>query len=172
MQAKPDAADQKRIKTLEAEIAGNTKEADKLRQSASGIESQIKELQEKILEVGGVKLRALQSKVANTRGLIDLGGDNLTKAEVAQAKAERDAEKLSKSIAANTAKLEEMDGELATIEGEWKACSNDLETIRSKVEEAQNSLEAVQDTLTEAKNELEEKSSSINAFRALEVSNT
>jgi hypothetical protein len=62
------------------------------------IQEQIKELQAKILEVGGVKLRAMQSKVANTKGLIDLAGENIVKAEVAQAKAQRDAEKLEKTI--------------------------------------------------------------------------
>jgi structural maintenance of chromosome 4 len=88
--------DEKRIKTLDAEIATLTAEADKLRSKSSVISEQIKELQNKILEVGGVKLRAIQSKFANTKGLLDLASEAITKAEVGQAKSIRDAEKLTR----------------------------------------------------------------------------
>jgi structural maintenance of chromosome 4 len=81
-QSKPDAADEKRIKTLESDIAGLTKETSKLREKSSSISNEIKALQDQILEVGGVKLRAIQSKVTNTKGLLDLANESITKAEV------------------------------------------------------------------------------------------
>lgn len=154
---------------MSSEIVAHEAELKKLRTKASAIEEQIKDLQEKILEVGGVKLRALQSKVGNTKNLIELAGENMTKAEVAQAKAERDSEKLEKALAGSAEKLKELETELVTIEADWKGCSNDLRTIETKVNEAQVGMEAVQDTLTEAKQELEEKTASINSFRALEL---
>jgi structural maintenance of chromosome 4 len=169
-QSKPDAIDEKRIKVLEAEIARQTKELEKLKGKASAIEGQIKELQEKILEVGGVKLLAIQSKVNNTKSLIDMAGEKITKAEVAQAKAERDADKLEKSIAGNTTKLQDLEAELEVADADLQSCTADLETIRAKVEEAQNGLCFVQEDLAEAKTELDEKTQNINAFRALEVS--
>jgi len=154
---------------LDANIETHQKELGKLRIKSNSIETRIKELQERILEVGGVKLRALQSKVANTRSLIDLAGDNLTKAEVAKAKAERDVEKYDKSLGADTAKVEEVDNELEIIGNDLAACVADLQTIQSKVDEAQIGMESVQDVLVEAKRELEEKTTSINSFRAFEV---
>ena len=154
---------------MDKAIDDNSKELEKLRTKTSAIDSRIKDLQEKILEVGGVKLRALQSKVTNTRSLIDLAGDNLTKAEVAKAKAERDTEKLDKSLIADADKMNELEMELETIEVDWKACVSDLQTIQSKVDEAQIGMESVQDILVEAKKELEDKTTSINSFRALEV---
>lgn len=168
-QSKPDAADEKRIKVLDGEIASLTKEADKLREKSSGISEQIKELQNKILEVGGVKLRAIQSKVTTTKGLLDLANEAITKAEVGQAKAERDAEKLNKAIESNTAKLEEVEAELGVVQGDLSAVQGDLETIRSKVQEARDASEEVQRDLAESKAELDEKMSDINAFRKLEV---
>jgi structural maintenance of chromosome 4 len=84
-QSKPDANDEKRIKALENDIAKNSKEVASLREKSSGISEQIKELQNKILEVGGVKLRAIQSKFSTTKGLLDLANDAITKAEVGQA---------------------------------------------------------------------------------------
>jgi structural maintenance of chromosome 4 len=134
------------------------------------IQEHIKELQAKILEVGGVKLRAMQSKVANTKGLIDLAGENIVKAEVAQAKAQRDAEKLEKAITSNTSILEQLQAEYEVVEADLASCQADLETITSKVQEAQDGMEDVHETLAEAKQELDEKLTYINAFRSLQVS--
>lgn len=169
-QSKPDADDEKRIKVLEHDITALEKEVAKLRSKASVIQEQIKELQAKILEVGGVKLRAMQSKVANTKGLIELAGENIVKAEVAQAKAQRDAEKLDKTISSNTAILEQLQTEYEVVEADLASCQADLEIITSKVQEAQDGMEDVHETLAEAKQELDEKLTYINAFRSLQVS--
>lgn len=168
-QSKPDAEDEKRIKSLDTEIASLAKETEKLREKSSGINDQIKELQNKILEVGGVKLRAIQSKVATTKGLLDLANESITKAEVGQAKAERDAEKLEKAIASNTEKLEEVNAELEVVGGDLSACLADLAVIREKVQEAMDASTDVQEALAASKAELDEASTDINAFRALEV---
>jgi structural maintenance of chromosome 4 len=168
-QNKPDAADEKRIKQLDAEIASLTKDANKLREKSSGINDEIKELQNKILEVGGVKLRAIQSKFMTPKGLLDLANDAITKAEVGQAKAQHDVEKLQRAIAANTTKIEEVDTELASVEGDLKAISDDLATLRQSVEEAQDSSVDVKEQLAESKAKLDEASTEINAFRKIEM---
>lgn len=155
---------------LDSEILALEKELAKLRSKASVIQEQIKEFRAKILEVGGVKLRAMQSKVANTKGLIDLAGENIVKAEVAQAKAQRDAEKLEKAINSNTTILEQLQAEYEVVEADLASCQADLETITSKVQEAQDGMEDVHETLAEAKRELDEKLTYINAFRSLQVS--
>ena len=168
-QSKPDAADEKRIKVLNAEISALEAEVGKLKQKSSAINEQIKELQNSILEVGGVKLRAIQSKVTTTKGLLDLANETITKAEVGMAKAERDMEKCTKNIESNTAKLEETEGELEVVIADLEACTADLNVLRSKVEEARDATTDVQEALSESKAELDSKSESINAFRALEV---
>lgn len=169
LQSKPDAVDEKRIKTLDSDIASLSEETEKLRSQSSAISEQIKELQNKILEVGGVKLRAIQSKVITTKGLLDLANESITKAEVGQAKAERDAEKLGKAIEANKIKLEEAEAELEVVEGDLKACSGDLGVIRERVQEAVDASTDVQEALSQSKAELDEKMTDINSFRALEV---
>lgn len=141
-----------------------------LKAKSSTIENRIKVLQNKILEVGGVELRAMQSKVVTTKGLIDNANDTITQAEVSMAKAERDADKLSKTIAGNTAKLSEVDEELGGVEQELKASTATLDEIRNSVKAAEESLEDVQEGMSSAKKDLDEKSASINAFRAKEVS--
>ncbi|ODN78385.1 hypothetical protein L202_04024 [Cryptococcus amylolentus CBS 6039] len=168
-ESKPIAADEKRIKELDAEIASLTKETDKLRTKSSAINDELKSLQEKILEVGGVRLRAIQSKVATTKCLVDLANDAITKAEVGQAKAERDVEKLGKAIIKNQTTLEEVEGELEQVEADLASCTADLQTLRERVQEAVDSSEDVKEALEQSKQELDEKMQGINAFRALEM---
>lgn len=168
-QSKPDVGDEKRIKALDAQIAAVTRDVTSLRDKASVISEQIKELQNKILEVGGVKLRAIQSKFMTTKGLLDLANESITKNEVGQAKAERDAAKADKSIAKNKAELEKVEGKLAEVESDLATATSDMEEIRAKVEEAQETSSYVKDELAQAKAELDDASTEVNAFRKLEM---
>lgn len=168
-QSKPDAGDEKRIKTLDAEIASLTKETDKLREKSSSINDDIKSLQNKILEVGGVRLRAIQSKVSITKGLLDLANESITKAEVGQAKAERDVEKLERSIANNNTTLEEVVEELELVESNLEGCTADLNKVIDSIQQVNDSSDDINEDFEQSKQLLEEKQAGINAFRALEV---
>lgn len=168
-QSKPDAGDEKRIKTLDAEIASLTKETDKLREKSSSINDDIKSLQNKILEVGGVRLRAIQSKVSITKGLLDLANESITKAEVGQAKAERDVEKLERSIANNNTTLEEVVEELELVESNLEGCTADLNKVIDSIQQVNDSSDDINEDFEQSKQLLEEKQAGINAFRALEM---
>lgn len=147
-----------------------SKETAKLREKSSVISDQIKDLQAKILEVGGVKLRAIQSKYQTTKGLLDMANESITKAEVGQAKAERDAEKLEKALKVSKTNLEEVEAELEVVQGDLEACQADLQVIKGKVQEVLDASTDHQEGLAESKAELDEQSTEINAFRALEAS--
>lgn len=169
-QSKPDAADEKRIKALDAEITSLTKETDKLREKSSSISDDIKSLQNKILEVGGVRLRAIQSKVSTTKGLLDLANESITKAEVGQAKAARDVEKLENSIASSKTTLEEVVEELELVESNLEGCTADLNKVIDSIQQVNDSSDDINEDFEQSKQQLEEKQAGINAFRALEVS--
>lgn len=169
-QSKPDAADEKRIKALDAEIGSLTKETDKLREKSASISDDIKSLQNKILEVGGVRLRAIQSKVSTTKGLLDLANESITKAEVGQAKAARDVEKLENSIANNKTTLEEVGEELELVESNLEGCTADLNKVVDSIQQVNDSSDDINEDFEQSKQQLEEKQAGINAFRALEVS--
>ncbi|KIR29545.1 hypothetical protein I309_01614 [Cryptococcus deuterogattii LA55] len=168
-QSKPDAADEKRIKALDAEITSLMKETDKLREKSSSISDDIKSLQNKILEVGGIRLRAIQSKVSTTKGLLDLANESITKAEVGQAKAERDVEKLENSIANNKTTLEEVVEELELVESNLEGCTADLNKVIDSIQQVNDSSDDINEDFEQSKQQLEEKQAGINAFRALEM---
>lgn len=140
-----------------------------LRQKSSGIEDAIKALQDQILEVGGVKLRAQKSKVDGTKQQIELASDKVTKAEVEQTKSAKEAEKLEKAIASNTTKLDDLDLQLEELDKQLTVCVEDMRLVRAAVDEARYGMESLEEELAAVKEQLDEQSSSLHAFKAREV---
>ncbi|KAI6154283.1 hypothetical protein BKA82DRAFT_4099537 [Pisolithus tinctorius] len=143
-QSKPDARDVARIDALEKEISSSTKEFEQLQAKSGTIESAIKDLEKKILEIGGSRLLKQKSTVDGIKLHINLANDEITKAEVAKAKAEKDVNKLASTIKSNT-----------------DACTRKL---KSKVEAAQTAAEHSKDDLEDLKTQLETKREEIKSL--------
>lgn len=158
-----------RISTLEEEIASSTEKLEELQEKSSKIELAIKDLEKKILEIGGAKLLTQKSKVDGIRLHINLANDEITKAEVAKAKAEKDSVKLDASIEASTAAVEEVDGELEELTGQLEELVQYVTELRTKVEAAQSAAENSKEDLETLKTELDTKDEEIQAFRKKEV---
>ncbi len=167
---KPDSGDIARISALDEEIEAAAAELEELEGDKEAIDQQIKALEKKILDIGGARLLSQKSKVDGLRLHINLANDEITKAEVAKAKAEKDVKKLRTVIENNTATLEEVSEELQKLEEELEECVQYVENIRSKVADAQTAAENSKDDLENLKAELDEKTEQIQAFRAKEVS--
>jgi structural maintenance of chromosome 4 len=113
-------------------------DVDKLHAETSGIENEIKALQEKIMEVGGVKLRSQKAKVDDLRDQIAALNDRITTCDVARAKNEKDCEKFSKTLKSSEEELENIAEELAAIDKDIKQSSRNAEQVRKKVEDAEH----------------------------------
>ncbi|CDR88346.1 related to SMC4-Stable Maintenance of Chromosomes [Sporisorium scitamineum] len=168
-ESKPDADDASRIAELDGQIASLEKEISKLTEKSSAIESDIDQLQEQILEAGGVELRTQNSKVDSIKEKIELSSELTTKAEVAKSKAEKDVVKLQKSLKKNEAQLEELEAELEQLREQIADNSQAADGVRAKVEEAQHLMNTKAEERDEIKSQLDERSESANAFRALEM---
>jgi len=139
-------------------------------QSRSGtIEEAIKALEKKILDIGGSRLLAQKSKVDGLKLHISLANDDITKAEVAKAKAEKDSVKLQNSTAGNRQALKEIEAELEKLNESLQEVKDYVADIRAKVEAAQAEVENSKDDLENLKIELDEKTEEVQAFRAKEV---
>ncbi|KAI5998259.1 RecF/RecN/SMC [Pisolithus albus] len=168
-QSKPDARDVARINTLEKEISSTTKELEQLQTKSGAIESAIKDLEKKILEIGGSRLLKQKSTVDGIKLHINLANDEITKAEVAKAKAEKDVGKLASAISSNTEAVEEVDKELAELTQQLAEVTEYLEELQSKVEAAQTAAEHSKDDLENLKTQLEGKREEIKAFKQKEM---
>ncbi|KAF8514546.1 RecF/RecN/SMC protein [Hysterangium stoloniferum] len=171
-QSKPDKGDLARISALDKEIAASTNELKQLQEKTQVIAKAIQGLEDKILEVGGAKLLAQKSKVDGLKLHINLANEEITKAEVAKAKSEKDAEKLKNTIAANTTVQENIEEDLAELDEQLQECNGVLDDIRNKVEAAQAAAENAKEDLESIKADLDEKMTGIQAFRKKEMEYT
>ena len=111
---------------------------DKLHAETAGIDNEIKALQEKIMEVGGVKLRSQKAKVDDFREQITALTDRITTCDVARAKNEKDCEKFANLMKSSEEELETLAEELSSLEEDMKASIRNAEQIRKKAEDAEH----------------------------------
>jgi structural maintenance of chromosome 4 len=97
---------------------------------------------------------------------INLANDEITKAEVAKAKAEKDSVKFDGAIEAS---LAEVEAELGGLNRRLEECVQYVTELRAQVEAAQAAAEHSKDDLESLKAELDTKTEEIQAFRQKEV---
>ncbi|KAF7361982.1 Structural maintenance of chromosomes protein 4 [Mycena venus] len=168
-QNKPNTGDVARVAKLDGEIRQSEAELEELQEKASKIERAIQELEKKILEIGGSKLLTQKSKVDGIRLHINLANDEITKAEVAKAKADKDLVKLAKAIKTNTAAMEEVDQELEELNDQINELTAFIAGHQANVQEAKAAAESSKDDLEARKESLDKKEEEIQAFKQKEM---
>jgi len=163
------ASDKSRISALDATIETASEELEEIRDRAKGIEGEIRELEKKILDIGGARLLTQKSKVEGLKLHINIANDEITKAEVAKAKAEKDVIKLAKSIQANKDALAEAEADLEELDREMAQCVQAVEEIKDKVEDAKTQEENSKTKLDDVKSKLDDVSEKIRGFKKKEV---
>ncbi|KAI1264712.1 condensin complex component SMC4 [Xylariaceae sp. FL1019] len=131
----PSEADDNRRATLEKEIAKLNKEVSKLHA----------ETEDKIMEIGGEKLRAQRAKV-----------DETSNAEVKKVKAEKSKIKLQKDHAKATRELEGAIQDLENLEAEVENQGSIADDLKAQVEAAEEILGEKKQELVTMKTELDE----------------
>ena len=167
--SKPDEGDLARIAVLDKEIASADAELEGLKKKAGVVEKAIQDLEKKILEIGGSKLLSQKSKVDGIKLHINLAMDEITKAEVNKAKAEKDSVRFAKAIENHTSALQEVDQELEELNAKLKEVNEFVSETQSKVDKAQAAADNAKDDLESLKAELDEKTEQIQKFRQREV---
>lgn len=144
-------------------------ELEVLQDRAGKISDAIKDLEQRILDIGGARLLTQKSKVDGIKLHINLANDEITKAEVAKAKAEKDSAKLNASIDANKLAMQELETELTNLNNQLGDLTSFVTELRGRVEEAQAAAENSREDLETLKAELDEKDQQIQKFRQREV---
>ncbi|KAG0697734.1 RecF/RecN/SMC N terminal domain-containing protein [Suillus ampliporus] len=168
-QSKPNARDLARIDTLDAEIASSTEELEDLQTKTGVIEAAIKDLEKKILEIGGSRLLKQRSTVDGIRLLHQLANEEVTKAEVMKATGEKNIVKYTSGVETNRTALEEVEKELEELKDQLAEVAQYLEDLKEKVEAAQAAQESSKDDLDQLKQQLQEKREEIDEFRKKEL---
>lgn len=133
----PSKSDDARIGTLEKQIAQFEKAVDELRAESAGIEAEIKDLQEKIMEVGGVRLRGQKAKVDGLKEQIETLTEEISNEEVTRTKAEKQKTKHEKVFEEAEREIASALEEFEQLTEEVKNQASDASGSKKKAEEAQ-----------------------------------
>ncbi|RDW72296.1 condensin subunit SMC4 [Aspergillus mulundensis] len=166
---KPSKTDASRVKALEEQIAGIEEQIEDLRSQKGGIEEEIQALQNKIMEVGGVRLRSQKAKVDGLKEQISLLSDEISNAEVAKSKNEKLVKKHENTRADAERELASVAEELEKLNEDVANQASDASGWRENVDKAKSALETKKDELNTMKAELDEKIAELNETRATEI---
>ena len=111
-----------------------------------------------------------KSKVDGIRLHINLANDEITKAEVAKAKADKDLVKLAKAIQTNSAAIKKVDVELEELDGQIVKPAKFIASHQANVQAAKAAAENSKDDLEALKATLDKKEEEIQVFKQKEVS--
>ena len=165
----PSHSEDARIQVLEQKLIAQEGELRTLHAQTSGINSEIKGLQDKIMEIGGVRLRGQKAKVDGLKEQIDTLSEQSSNAEVARSKATKDKAKHERVFAQTEKDLAGLTHELGGLDEERIAHARCVDQAKQRVHSAQSTLDEKQEQLTETKKDLEVKSAQLNHIRGLEI---
>ncbi|KAK1147400.1 Structural maintenance of chromosomes protein 4 [Aspergillus melleus] len=166
---KPSKTDASQATSLEKQISALEDEIEDLRSQKGVIEEEIQTLQNKIMEVGGVRLRSQKAKVDGLKEQISLLSDEISNAEVGKSKNEKSIVKHQKTRADAEDELQHVAEELEKLAEDVANQDSDASGSRQKVEEAQEALETKKEELSTLKSQLDEKVAELNESRATEI---
>ena len=161
--------DDTKIVSLEKEISQHEKGVEKIKSETAGVEAEIKELQDKIMEVGGVRLRAQKAKVDGLKEQIATLTEEISTAEIARSKQEKQQSKHKKAFLEAEAEVASTAEEMESLVNEGQSRDKDASGSKRQAEEAQEALETKQEELATTKRELDEKKAELNSIRGVEI---
>jgi len=144
-------------------------ELGELQQSASKIESKIKILQNKILEVGGDQFRNQKEVVDRINDQIEENNSELTKSEVLIRTSETGLEKSSNILKKNDAELEEAEKNIKELDERIKANTEELKQIQDECAKLQSEANAKKSIYEKHKKEQTKLLSVIDQYRSGEI---
>ncbi|KAK9387473.1 RecF/RecN/SMC [Lipomyces mesembrius] len=164
-----NSANDKVAKGLEKKLAGIEKEIVQLRGKSSTIENEIKDLEERIMEIGGIKLRLQKAKVDGILQQIEIRNDRISIAEMAKAKTEKESAKERTSVTNAEKELAEVEVELRSVQVDLVNVENAARENEHASNQAAFIVEERQEKLKEMKEDLDARMKEINAFRKSEI---
>ncbi|KAI8893503.1 RecF/RecN/SMC [Globomyces pollinis-pini] len=161
----PKADDINRFKELKKLLAECESSVAKHKSAAKLIEDEIKELQEKVMEIGGIRLRSQSAKVQSLKDQIESLQIKITKLKSEKTFREKNLIKLDETIEKKTIELKEVERELEDIQKTYEQLLKNYHLVKERVKECEEELESHNDELTKMKENLKQKTSLMNEIR-------
>jgi structural maintenance of chromosome 4 len=142
---------------------------DQLLDQSKEIQNKIDELQEKIMQVGGVKLRLQDSKVDGVKQQIEIVTNKLNSGKVLLKKLENELKRYNKSKAEKEKEIEATVKELASIEIAYEERIKELESCETELKKLADDKDDQDSKAELLKQDLDEKQVTVNELRSAEI---
>ena len=168
-QTKTDPKEVKKLQQLETLIKQYAVDQDSERTASAEIEERIKLLQEKILEIGGVKLKAQTAKVESINEQISLCQSRMTKLQVELNGGNRNLNNKKSKLPQLEKERNELNEKLQALDSEIEEQRKQSKSILQQSEKIKNDLEDSKEELDDLKKKLEKSKKSVAKIKALEI---
>ncbi|KAJ1643381.1 Structural maintenance of chromosomes protein 4 [Coemansia asiatica] len=168
-QDQPDDATAARREQIDERIAAENKSISELQSQCATIEADIRGLHEKIMQAGGIRLRAQKAKVDGLQDRIKTISDEIVRWESALSKARKDLARAERAASTREEQIAELDAQLAAVTSEIEAKTVASLELKKRSDAARAALESKRDELDRVKDELDAKMEEFNELRTKEA---
>jgi len=161
------------IQEAELKVSSLKKEYEQLTDQTKELQNKINDLQEKIMQVGGVKLRLQKSKVDGLNQKIELTIEKTNNNKISLKKLQNELKRYSKSKTEKESEIEEYNKELEIVETSHQEKMRAFENLESELNQLLDSRDDHSSKAESLKEQLDEKLEKINQYRstAIELEN-
>ncbi|GAB2287864.1 Structural maintenance of chromosomes protein 4 [Dionaea muscipula] len=158
-----------RLQELKEEICLEEKEIKRLSGASKELKFKAMELQSKIENAGGEKLRTQKAKVDKIQSDIDKNGTDINRYKVQIATGEKMIKKLTKTIEDSKKENDRLLEEKTKLLSSFKAIEEKAFAVQENYEKTQKLIEQHREVLHRAKSDYEELKRTVDELRASEV---
>ncbi|XP_059670338.1 structural maintenance of chromosomes protein 4-like [Cornus florida] len=167
--SEPGKDELSRLEELRKTICAEEKEIERLAQGSKELKEKALELQSKIENAGGEKLKKQKSKVNKIQSDIDQSSTEINRHKVQIETGQKTIKKLTKGIEDSKKEKDRVIAEKEKLLSTFKEIEQKAFTVQENYKKTQELIDQHKDVLDKAKNDYEELKKTVDALRASEV---
>ena len=164
-----NSTDDSQVRALDKQIEKANNEIQALKSETAVVETEIRDLQNRIMEIGGIKLRSQKATVDGLKERIDLLNDDVSSAEVGKTKNEKLINKHEKAKVEAEKELDNLVRDLEKLEADIEKQATGASESKHRTEAAQEDLSLKKEELGTMKKDVDARTADLNETRAAEI---
>lgn len=157
------------MKGLESQIAQGTADISRVRERSQALENEIQTLQDRIMEMGGVRLRSQKARVDGLQEQLDTQKSQQKAAEVSLMRAQKDIEKHGRTIETVALDLGNVEEQMVNLDEEFQQLKSTRSELESVVENLRNTAQDDRDAIADLQTSIDNMTEQLNQQRAREI---
>lgn len=145
------------------------KSKEELKSQTIDLQNKVNELEEKIMEAGGVELRLQSSKVDSIKQKIEIINDKVSHDRMSKRKVENEIKRTEKTLTESVGEIEKTEKELQLIKDHDTNKQEELDELNKQISELEGDKDTKEQELESVTASLEEKQEKINKFKSFEI---